>query len=139
MKKIFLSICLIALIISPAHAVISTGAVGVTSIDLTDAGAGPGVTGIAKSVHSYVVYSGLASAGFGSGAVGQVMGVIAYSNKAIPAVQLTFGVRASNDIAVADDNSIYQLPSDGTAMGTSDADGYVADGTMAGWMRRGGS
>ena len=138
MKKVFFAICFVALIISPVYAV-DKAAVGTTSISLTDSGSGPGVSGVAKSMNSYVVYSAAASAGYGSGAAGQVMAVVAYSAKANKDVQLTIGTRASNDVSVADDNTIYQLPSAGTARTTANADGYVTDATMAGWMVRGGS
>ena len=141
MKKIFFAICLIALILSPAYAD-DTGAVGVKSMTLTDpTGGGPDVAGIAKSLHSYVAYSGAAAAGYtGQTTAGQTMCVVAYSNKAQPEVQLTVGARASNDPDYADDNTIYQLPTDSsTGRTTTEADGYLTGSTVSGWLVRGGS
>lgn len=143
MKKIFFAICFIMLVASPAFA-LDSGAVGDKAMDLTDAnGGGPGITGVAKSLHSYVVYSGAANSGYASSTAGQTMAVAAYSDKAFDEVQLTFGVRASNDPGNDDDNTVYQLPSDGTAATTALADGYVIGddfvNASGGWLIRGGS
>ena len=140
MKKIFFTICFITLLISPVYADDSV-IDDVSSMNLTDnAGGGPGVIGIAKSAAAYITYSGAAGAGYAGGIAGQTMACVAFSNKAIPQVQLRFGVRASNDVGYPDDNTIYQDPNGtSTPFAAGDTTGAVAGTTLAGWMVRGGS
>lgn len=110
-------------------------------LDLDDTnGGGPGATGIATSVNSFVAYSGAAGAGgYANGGDGEVMSCVAASSKAAPDDALYFGVRSSMDPLDVDDNGVYQLAADGTAPDQTSVDGHVTTNFNTAWHLRGGS
>lgn len=116
MKKIISTISFMGMLVmaSTAFAVVSKGVDG--NLDISDAGAGPGIDGIAISGKSFVTYSGLDTAGGYTGCgAGDVMAVVSASSAADPEIALYFAVRDSNTPDCDPDNKVYQKSAEGTA------------------------